>query len=195
MISKNHGGNWRAAASLSSTSARRKGIGAIYAKALAAAGARLNLCDLQAPDAATAAIRDAGGEAISVVCDVTDAAAVARLVAAMEAAFGGVQGAVNNAALFATLPRIPLQDITSNAFDKVMQVNVRGSFECIKAVLPAMRRHGYGKIVNIASGTVFKGAPMVPSYVTSKGATVAMTRCVAREIGGDGITVHCLAPA
>jgi NAD(P)-dependent dehydrogenase (short-subunit alcohol dehydrogenase family) len=171
-----------------------QGIGAIYAKVLAAAGAALSICDVQSPDRTVAAILEAGGEAIGVVCDVTNAEAVACLVAETETRFGGVHGLVNNAALFATLPRVPLEQISSSDFDRVMSVNIRGPFECIKAVLPVMRRQGYGKIVNIASGTVFKGAPMMLPYVTSKGGIVAMTRCVAREVGGDGIRVNCLAP-
>ena len=75
-----------------------------------------------------------------------------------------------------------------------MAVNVRGSFECVKAVLPLMRRQKYGKVINVASGTVFKGAPMLLHYVSSKGAVVAMTRAMARELGNDGIRINCIAP-
>jgi NAD(P)-dependent dehydrogenase (short-subunit alcohol dehydrogenase family) len=171
-----------------------QGIGATYAKAVAAAGAKVSLCDIVAPDATVKAILAAGGEAIGSVCDISDADAVARLVSTTGAAFGGVQGLVNNAALFATLPKQPFEEITSADFDRVMSINVRGTFECIKAVTPMMRRQGYGKIVNIASGTVFKGAPNMLAYVTSKGAIVAMTRSIAREVGCDGICVNCLAP-
>lgn len=171
-----------------------QGIGAIYAKAIAAEGARVSVSDILAPDATVAAIREAGGEAIGTVCNIADAGAVATMVAATLQAFGGVQGLVNNAALFATLPKRPFEEISSAEFDRVMAVNVRGTFECIKAVMPAMRAQGYGKIVNIASGTVFKGAPNMLAYVTSKGAIVAMTRSVAREVGGAGIRINCLAP-
>jgi NAD(P)-dependent dehydrogenase (short-subunit alcohol dehydrogenase family) len=127
-------------------------------------------------------------------CDVTDGKAVGRLVQVTEKAFGGVQGLVNNAALFGTLPLKRIDDIASEEFDRVMSVNVRGSFECVKAVLPVMRRQRYGKIVNVASGTVFKGTPMMLHYVASKGAIVTMTRSVARECGDDGIRCNCLAP-
>jgi NAD(P)-dependent dehydrogenase (short-subunit alcohol dehydrogenase family) len=171
-----------------------QGIGAAYAKALAAEGARVSLSDLQAPEATLAAIRKAGGEAIATACDVTDAKSVARMVQETERAFGGVQVLVNNAAMFGQLALKRLEQIDSDEWDRVMSVNVRGTFECIKAVLPAMRRQKYGKIINVASGTVFKGTPMLLHYVTSKGAVVALTRSVARECGDDGIRCNCIAP-
>ena len=171
-----------------------QGIGAAFAQALAAEGARLCVCDIAPPDAVVAGIEQAGGAAIGRICDVTDAAALATLVAEVLDRFGAVDGLVNNAALFASLRPRPLEQIDSQEFDRVMAVNVRGPFECIKAVLPAMRRQGYGKIVNIASGTVFKGTPMMLHYVSSKGAVIALTRSVAREVGPHGIRVNCIAP-
>ncbi|MCP8892043.1 SDR family NAD(P)-dependent oxidoreductase [Sphingomonas hankookensis] len=171
-----------------------QGIGAIYAMALAKEGARLAICDIASPNDTADAIRAAGGEVFAAACDVTDARAVARFVADVEATYGGIQILVNNAALFGNLALKPLEQITSDEWDRVMSVNVRGSFECVKAVMPVMRRQGYGKIVNIASGTVFKGAPMMLHYVSSKGAIVAMTRSIAREAGDAGIRCNCLAP-
>jgi len=171
-----------------------QGIGATYARALAAEGARVSLCDLEPPDPVVAEIRAAGGNAIGRVCDVTDAASVAALVRATDEAFGGVQVLVNNAALFGKIPMKPFFEITSAEWDRVMAVNTRGPFECVKAVLPVMKRQHYGKIINIASGTVFKGTPMMLHYVTSKGAVVGMTRALARELGEDGICVNALAP-
>jgi NAD(P)-dependent dehydrogenase (short-subunit alcohol dehydrogenase family) len=171
-----------------------QGIGATFALALAAQGAKVSVCDVRSPEKTIAQIKSSGGEAMGGICDVTDGAAVARFVAETDRVFGGVHGLVNNAALFADLPKRKMEDITSEEFDRVMAINVRGSFECAKAVVPVMRRQGYGKIVNIASGTVFKGQVMMLSYVTSKGAIVAMTRCLARELGGDGIRANCLAP-
>lgn len=171
-----------------------QGIGAAYAEALAAEGARLALCDLQSPERTVGTIKQAGGEAFGMACDVCDGAAVRRFVDATVLAFGAVQGLVNNAALFGHLSLKRIEEIDLSEFDRVMTVNVRGSFECVKAVLPVMRRQRYGKIVNIASGTVFKGTPMMLHYVTSKGAIVAFTRAIARECGDEGIRCNCLAP-
>ncbi|MEY8097187.1 SDR family NAD(P)-dependent oxidoreductase [Falsihalocynthiibacter sp. S25ZX9] len=171
-----------------------QGIGAVYAKAIAAQGARVALCDVAAPDACVAEIRAAGHEAMGAICDITDAAAVADFVAEVTAQFGEVTGLVNNAAMFASLRPKPFEQITSEEFDRVLQVNVRGTFECIRAVMPGMRAAGYGKIVNIASGTLFKGTPGLLHYTASKGAVVALTRVVAREAGAAGIRVNCLTP-
>jgi NAD(P)-dependent dehydrogenase (short-subunit alcohol dehydrogenase family) len=171
-----------------------QGIGATYAKALAAEGARVSVCDLYPPDAVVQAIRAAGGDAIGRICDVSDPKPVATLVHATEEAFGSVHVLVNNAALFGNIARKPFTEIASEEWDRVMAVNTRGPFECVKAVLPVMRRQRYGKIINIASGTVFKGTPMMLHYVASKGAVVAMTRALARELGEHGICCNALAP-
>jgi NAD(P)-dependent dehydrogenase (short-subunit alcohol dehydrogenase family) len=171
-----------------------QGIGAVYAKALAAEGARLSICDLTEPRSVAEEIRAAGGQAISMVTDVTSPSAVARLVAATVDAYGTVHGLVNNAAMFGSLTLKPFMEIESDEWDKVMAVNTRGPFECVKAVVPVMRKQKYGKIINIASGTLFKGAPLLLHYVASKGAVVAMTRVMARELGADNILVNCIAP-
>jgi NAD(P)-dependent dehydrogenase (short-subunit alcohol dehydrogenase family) len=101
---------------------------------------------------------------------------------------------VNNAALFGKIAMKPFMEISSEEWDRVMTVNTRGSFECVKAVFPVMQRQGYGKIINIASGTVFKGTPLMAHYVSSKGAIVGMTRALARELGDHGIRINALAP-
>lgn len=171
-----------------------QGIGAAYAKALAAEGAKVGLCDLKSPDSVAREIGRSGGVAFAQACDVTDRTAIEALVAKAEKSFGSVQILVNNAALFAGLALKPFFDIEGSEWDRVMAVNVRGSFECVRAVFPAMKHAGYGKIVNIASGTVFKGTPRMLHYVSSKGAVVGMTRALAREVGDYGIRVNCLAP-
>jgi NAD(P)-dependent dehydrogenase (short-subunit alcohol dehydrogenase family) len=171
-----------------------QGIGAVYAKALAAEGARLSLCDLTEPRSVAEEIRAAGGTALSMVTDVTSPAAVAALVKATVDAYGTVHALVNNAAMFGSLALKPFMEIESAEWDRVMAVNARGVFECVKAVVPVMREQKYGKIINIASGTVFKGTTHLMHYVASKGAVIAMTRVMARELGNDNILVNCIAP-
>jgi NAD(P)-dependent dehydrogenase (short-subunit alcohol dehydrogenase family) len=171
-----------------------QGIGAAYARALADEGAAVSLCDLESPEAVAAEIRASGGDAVGRIADVTDAGSVCDLVRETERRYGSVHVLVNNAALFGTLRLAPFMEISSEEWDRVMAVNTRGPFECVKAVVPAMRRQHYGKIVNIASGTVFKGTTHLMHYVASKGAIVAMTRVMARELGSDGICVNCVAP-
>jgi NAD(P)-dependent dehydrogenase (short-subunit alcohol dehydrogenase family) len=171
-----------------------QGIGATYAEALAAEGARVVVSDVLDTAAVVGRIEKTGGTAMGVHCDVTDGKSVKAMVDAALKAHDRVDILVNNAGLFGNLPLQSFLEIDSSAFDKVMSVNVRGSFECAKAVAPHMIRQGYGKILNVASGTVFKGTPMLLHYVTSKGAVVAMTRCLARELGDKGVRVNAIAP-
>jgi NAD(P)-dependent dehydrogenase (short-subunit alcohol dehydrogenase family) len=171
-----------------------QGIGAQYAAALAVEGAAVLLADVLDAEPVASAIVKNGGKAAAVKTDVTNSESVQRMVATAVEQFGTVDILVNNAALFGNLTLKRFEEIESAEWDRMMAVNVRGSFECAKAVAPIMRKNKYGKIINIASGTVFKGAPMMLHYVTSKGAIVAMTRSLAREMGDDGIRVNTLAP-
>lgn len=171
-----------------------QGIGKAYALGLAAAGAKLGLLDLFNPAAVADEIRSRGGQAISRAADVTSSAAVTELVAATEREFGSVHVLVNNAAVYTALEKKPLSEISSDEWDRVMAINTRGPFECVKAVLPIMRRQRYGKIINIGSSTVYGSTTNLLHYVSSKGAIVAMTRALARELGEDGICVNCIEP-
>ena len=171
-----------------------RGLGAAYAKAFAAEGAQVCVSDVLDPSATVAAIESAGGKAIGVEADVTDMSACQNLAAQTVEAFGGVHVLVNNAALFVDIPRRTFLDIDSDEWDKVMAVNVRGSFNCAKAVVPVMRERGGGSIINISSSTAMKGIPFTLHYVTSKGAIIAMTRALAREEGAHNIRVNALAP-
>ena len=171
-----------------------RGIGAVYAGALAAEGARVAVADIIDTGATVDAVERAGGKALGVTCDVTDPEQVRAMVAGTIEAFGKVDILVTNAALFADLEFKPFLEIDEGEWDRVLRVNLRGVFTCAKAVVPEMRRNGYGKIVNISSGTVFKGTPMMLHYVSSKGAVVAFTRALAREVGDAGIQVNALAP-
>lgn len=173
-----------------------QGIGRAYARRLAAEGALITIADVDTLGAGAAAQESGGpqGRAIAVEVDVADPAAVARMAQATLDAFGRIDVLVNNAALFSTLDRQPIEQITVEVWDRVMAVNVRGVFLCCQAVLPAMRRQGQGKIINIASGIILSGMPNFLHYVTSKGAVFALTRSLAREVGRYGITVNSLAP-
>jgi NAD(P)-dependent dehydrogenase (short-subunit alcohol dehydrogenase family) len=171
-----------------------QGIGKIYAHALVAEGAKLVLCDLTDPASVAHEIEAAGGSALSRAADITSAEAVGSLVDAAVERFGTIHALVNNAAMFTVLEKKPFEQISSDEWDRVMAVNTRGTFECVKAVTPVMRKQQYGKIINVASGTLFKGSTGMLHYVASKGAIVAMTRVLARELGNDGIGVNCIAP-
>lgn len=171
-----------------------RGIGAEYAKALAAEGAKVTVTDIVDTENTVNIIKQAGGEAMGIKCDVTRPDDVKALVSDTVDAFGKLDIMVTNAALFADLKQRSFLEIDEDEWDRVMQVNTRGVFTCVKAAVTEMKKNGYGKIINIASGTVFKGTPMLLHYVSSKGAMVAFTRALSREVGGDGITVNCIAP-
>ena len=171
-----------------------QGIGAVYAKALAAEGAKLVIADILDGSATADKINNAGGVAMSVHADVSDAKSVEIMLAAAVDRFGGVDILVSNAAVYASLELQPLTEIDLDEWDKVMAVNVRGAFLCARAVIPVMRKQGYGRIINIASGTPYKGTPFLLHYVTSKGAIIAMSRAISREVGNDGICVNTLSP-
>ena len=126
--------------------------------------------------------------------DVSDEAAVARLVAATVERFDRIDILVNNAALYAKLAPVNVTEIEAQLWDRVMAVNVRGAFLMVKHVAPHMQARRGGKIINIASGTAYKGIPRMLHYVTSKGAIVSMTRALSRELGEFNIAVNTLAP-
>lgn len=171
-----------------------RGIGVEYSKVLAAEGAKIAVTDIVDTETTVNIIKQAGGDAIGIHCDVTDPDNIKAMVAETVEVYGRLDVLVNNAALFADLKQGSFLDIDEAEWDRVMQINTRGVFSCSKAAVPEMKKNGYGKIVNIASGTVFKGTPMLLHYVSSKGAQVAFTRALAREVGDHGITVNCIAP-
>ena len=171
-----------------------QGIGAAYVRALAREGASVVAADVLDSAPLISEVSKAGGEAMAVTLDVTSKESIAAMVKAVLDKFGRIDILVNNAAIFGNLKNTFFADIDSDEWDRVMAVNVRGVFECTRAVFPAMRDQGSGKIINIASGTLFKGSPYLLHYVTSKGAVVAMTRVLSRELGPYNINVNAIAP-
>ena len=152
-----------------------QGIGATYAKAMAKEGATVVIADLDDGESVTSQIRADGGEAINITTDVSDETSVENLVSDTVDRYGRIDILVANAAIFGKLEAKPFTEISVEDWDNLMAVNVRGVFICAKAVIGQMRKQKYGKIINIASGTLFKGTPLLLHYVTSKGAVMTMT--------------------
>lgn len=171
-----------------------QGIGSVLAAGFAEMGAHVVVADIADPAEAVASIADAGGKAIGIQADVTRLADCRRMVSEAEAAFGGLDGLVNNAALFATLPIEAFDAIDEELWDKVMAVNVKGPWLCARAAVPAMARSGGGSIVMIASNRILHGFPGMLHYDASKGSVMAMTRSLIREVGDRNIRVNTIAP-
>jgi NAD(P)-dependent dehydrogenase (short-subunit alcohol dehydrogenase family) len=167
-----------------------RGIGHAIAEALAAEGARLVIADLAGAEEAAAGFADGVGLTV----DVSSEEDVARMAEETVARCGRLDILVNNAGLYASLPMRPFTEIPVEEWRRVMDVNVLSMFLCCRAVVPRMRSQGGGKIVNISSGTPFRGVPFLLHYVTSKGAIVAFTRALAKELGKDNVLVNCVAP-
>ena len=168
-----------------------QGIGRAIAEGLAADGARIVIADLRGADEAAAAL---GADHLGVAVDVSDPDSCAAMAAAALERFGRIDGLVNNAGIYATLVPKPMEEIDLDEWRQVMDVNVLGLHLATRACLPALRTAPDARVVNIASGTPFKGVPFLLHYVASKGAVVAMTKALAKELGGDGILVNCVAP-
>ncbi len=171
-----------------------RGIGAVMAKRMAQEGANVVVTDVLDTKGTVEAITESGGSAIGISVDVTSDDNLVAMVETTEKAFGSLDILVNNASIFAALQPKPFMQIDNDEFDKVMTVNARGVHQATRAVVPAMLRAGGGKIVNIASGTFYYGAPGLSHYTASKGAVIALTRCHGRELGDKNIQVNAIAP-
>jgi 3-oxoacyl-[acyl-carrier protein] reductase len=173
-----------------------QGIGRVFAKAFAKAGARVVIAELNDAKAAAVSkeIMAAGGEVLAVTTDVADEASIKEMVEIVEAEYGRIDVLINNAGIFSILEMRPFDQIPVDEWEGVLRVNLTGPFLCARAVLPAMRRAKWGRIINIGSGAVRLGRPNYLHYIASKAALAGMALSMARELGADGITVNTILP-
>jgi NAD(P)-dependent dehydrogenase (short-subunit alcohol dehydrogenase family) len=173
-----------------------RGLGRAFAEAASASGARLVIADLlEREGAETAATLSAAGHDVAFqAIDLAVPRSIEVAVARAADRLGGLDGLVNNAAIATGIGGKMFDEIDIETWDRVMNVNIRGTWLVTRAAAPYLRLAGNGKIVNLASDTALWGAPRLLHYVASKGAIIAMTRSLARELGPDGVAVNAIAP-
>jgi len=175
-----------------------RGLGRAFAEACAAAGAsRIAVADINAEwgEGTADSLRKAGFDASFFAVDLGKPESVSSFGAALAAKYGHIDGLVNNAAIATGIGGKTFEEIDIETWDRVMAVNVRGTWLVIKALAPLLRQAKAGaSIVNLASDTALWGAPRLLHYVGSKGAIISMTRSLARELGPDGVAVNAIAP-
>jgi len=173
-----------------------QGIGRVFAEAFARCGAITVIAELNAAkgDAVANDITGSGGQALAIATDVSSSDSIAAMIDAVERRTGRIDILINNAGIFSTLDMRPFDQIPLVEWERVLRVNVTGPFMCSRAVLPAMRRAKWGRIIHMASGAVTMGRPNYLHYIASKGALAGMTGSMARELGSEGITVNAILP-
>lgn len=174
-----------------------RGLGRAFAGACAAAGAAVVVADINAAwgEETAGRLKDSGAEASFLPVDLGEPGSIAGFADALARRFERIDGLVNNAAIATGIGGKTFEEIDIDTWDRVMRVNVRGTWLMVKALAPLLRRSTEGgRIVNLASDTALWGAPRLLHYVSSKGAVISMTRSLARELGPDKIAVNAIAP-
>lgn len=172
-----------------------RGLGQKYAFEFAKAGANIVFSDINSCDDTEDIIKPVTSNYLNIPLDVTDFDSCKNLTKKTIDKFNKIDVLVNNAALYGTLKSSRFEDIDEDQWDKAMNVNVKGVWNCIRAVTPIMREQKSGSIINIASLAALYGMPYAADYVASKSAILGLTRVIAREVGKDNIRVNSVAPS
>lgn len=172
-----------------------RGLGRAYAEAMALEGASILACDINDCSDTVAAITAAGGRAVATITDIANMASCQAMADLAVAEFGRVDVLVNNAALYAGLKGARFENLDEAQWDAVMNINVKGLWQCCKAVVNHLRAAGGGSIINVSSLAAVYGLPYGMDYTASKAAVIGMTRTMARELGADNIRVNAIAPS
>jgi NAD(P)-dependent dehydrogenase (short-subunit alcohol dehydrogenase family) len=171
-----------------------RGLGRSFALAVAKAGAKVVVADVLDTSETLGLLHADGADAKAVTIDLSDPSSIDSAVNEAAQCMGGIDGLVNNAAIATGIGGPTMEELSLETWDRVMQVNVRGTWLVSRVALPYLRKSEHGKVVMVASDTALWGAPRLMAYVASKGALLAMTRAMAREVGRDGISVNAIAP-
>ena len=170
------------------------GIGQAFALTSAAYGARVMIADLNSADETLELIKNNGGEASYVKTDVSDEASAKAMAQAAVEWSGRIDGLINNAAYFREVKLTPFEEISTEIWDRIFDVNVKGIWQCCKGVMPGMRESGGGSIINISSVVAVAGQPGYLHYVATKGAVLSMTKGLAKECGSGNVRDNTIAP-